>query len=168
MSHVAALMTHTPTLYPLKHAQMNNRLFIYGTLLRGMQNPMAERLAHEASFVAEATFAGKMYLVHDGDRVYPGVIASAETQDCVYGEIFQLKQPTVSFQFLDAYEMCSAEYPPPQAYLRCEVLVNTLSGQPTQTWIYLYRWPVDESWRLESGDFRRYVAATSAASQQTS
>jgi gamma-glutamylcyclotransferase (GGCT)/AIG2-like uncharacterized protein YtfP len=139
---------------------MNDLIFIYGTLLRGMQNPMARRLAQEASFISDATFAGKMYLVYDDGRVYPGVIESITGQDHVFGEIHRLHQPAASFAFLDAYEMCSAQFPHPQAYRRCEVAVKTRAGHLLQTWIYLYQWPVEEHNRVVSGDFREYANST--------
>ena len=69
---------------------ISDRLFVYGTLMRGFDHPMARLLSANADFIGEARCCGRLYLV----KHYPGVQAvngiSFEVHE---GEIFGLLGP---------------------------------------------------------------------------
>src|SRR3954451_6118317 len=49
-------------------------LFVYGTLMRGFDHPMAQLLSRSAEFIGEARCQGRLYLV----KHYPGMGLSAD------------------------------------------------------------------------------------------
>ena len=65
----------------------SDRLFVYGTLMRGFDHPMARLLSANADFLGEATCRGRLYLV----RHYPGLMLSDDSADVVHGELFRLR-----------------------------------------------------------------------------
>ena len=50
----------------------SDRLFVYGTLMRGFDHPMAQLLSRSADFIGEARCRGRLYLV----KHYPGLVLS--------------------------------------------------------------------------------------------
>ena len=62
----------------------SDRLFVYGTLMRGFDHPMARLLAGHAEFLGEATCRGRLVLV----KHYPGLLLSDAPADIVHGELF--------------------------------------------------------------------------------
>ena len=67
----------------------SDRLFVYGTLMRGFDHPMAKLLSRSADFIGEAQCRGRLYLV----KHYPGLVLSDEPDDVVFGELYRLRAP---------------------------------------------------------------------------
>ena len=67
----------------------SDRLFVYGTLMRDFDHPMAQLLSRSADFIGEARCPGRLYLV----KHYPGMVLSDAADDVVFGELYRLKQP---------------------------------------------------------------------------
>src|SRR3954454_24022334 len=55
-----------------KRAMISDRLFVYGTLMRAFDHPMAKLLSRSADFIGEARCRGRLYLV----KHYPGLVRS--------------------------------------------------------------------------------------------
>ncbi|HEY3029085.1 MAG TPA: gamma-glutamylcyclotransferase family protein, partial [Bradyrhizobium sp.] len=51
---------------------ISDLLFVYGTLMRGFNQPMAQLLSRSADFIGEAQCRGRLYLV----KHYPGLVLS--------------------------------------------------------------------------------------------
>lgn len=100
---------------------INQYLFVYGTLKRKYQHPIFTLLVQHAEYYAEAFFNGKLFLLTG----YPCAIPSNQPEDRVLGELYQLKQPDVLLYNLDAYEGCSEQYPEPKEYVRGRRLVHS-------------------------------------------
>uniref|UniRef100_UPI0038F6F948 gamma-glutamylcyclotransferase family protein n=1 Tax=Streptomyces galilaeus TaxID=33899 RepID=UPI0038F6F948 len=66
---------------------ISDLLFVYGTLMRGFDHPMAKLLAGNAEFLGPAQCRGRLYLV----KHYPGLVASDGPADIVHGELFRLR-----------------------------------------------------------------------------
>ena len=128
---------------------MSDYLFVYGTLMRSSWHKMSRMLAQDAEFVGEATFQGKLYLIED----YPGVIASADPADKVFGEVHRLHKPTSLLAELDRYETCGPGFSEPTEYVREVRLVELVAGGTLEANMYVYNWPVLESHRILSGRF---------------
>ena len=56
---------------------ISDRLFVYGTLMRGFDHPMAKLLSRSADFIGEATCRGRLYLI----KHYPGLVLSDDPAD---------------------------------------------------------------------------------------
>lgn len=124
----------------------NNCLFVYGTLIstdRGeLGRDMRARLQQEAKSLGAARITGRLYDLGD----YPGIIASANPDEQVWGEVYQLTHPHLSLLWLDEYEgvgdgneIDDVEY---ERVLRPVTLAA--SNSIIDAWVYLWLLPVEE------------------------
>ena len=127
---------------------ISDRLFVYGTLMRGFDHPMAKLLSRSADFLGPARCQGRLYLV----KHYPGLVLSDDADDAVLGELYRLHRPEESFATLDQYEGCGPGVASPQ-YLRQVLPVTREDGTVSQAWTYVYNRPVATLKRIASGRF---------------
>src|SRR5437899_5290029 len=128
---------------------MQDRLFVYGTLMRGFDHPMAQLLSRSADFIGEARCQGRLYLV----KHYPGLVLSHDPAEVVFGELYRLHQPHELLREFDMYEACGEGFAAPTQYIR-QMLQGTSDGQAAdQAWTYVYNWPVAGLPRIASGRF---------------
>jgi gamma-glutamylcyclotransferase (GGCT)/AIG2-like uncharacterized protein YtfP len=127
---------------------MQNRLFVYGTLMRGFDHPMAKLLSRSADFLGPARCQGRLYLV----KHYPGLVLCDDAADVVFGELVRLRTPEASFAALDDYEGCGPNVASPQ-YLRQLLPVTLDDGTVSEGWTYVYNRPVATLKRIASGRF---------------
>ena len=125
-----------------------NLLFVYGTLMRGFDHPMAKLLSRSAEFCGDARCRGRLYLV----KHYPGLVLSDDASDVVFGELVRLRRPEETFATLDEYEGCGPGVASPQ-YLRQVLPVTRDDGSVSQAWTYVYNRPVAKLKRITSGRF---------------
>ena len=129
---------------------MQDHLFVYGTLMRTCDDPMARRLSAGANFLGEASCRGRLYLV----KHYPGFLLSDDPADIVYGELYRLHAPAVALMVtLDNHEGCGPQSPRPMLYVRQRLAVTLADGGVSEAWIYIYNRPVTALKRIESGRF---------------
>jgi gamma-glutamylcyclotransferase (GGCT)/AIG2-like uncharacterized protein YtfP len=124
-------------------------LFVYGTLMRGFDHPMAQLLSRSADFVGEARCQGRLYLV----KHYPGLVLSGDPADIVFGELYRLRQPVELLREFDMYEACGEGFAEPTEYVRQMLPVANDGGATSEAWSYLYNWPVAHLPRIDSGRF---------------
>src|SRR3954463_10525532 len=112
-------------------------LFVYGTLMRGFDHPMARLLSRSAEFLGEARCQGRLYLV----KHYPGLVLSDDLADRVSGELYRLRRAEELLREFDMYEACGEGFCAPTEYLR-QMLPVTRDGAAAagQAWTYLYNW----------------------------
>jgi len=131
----------------------SDRLFVYGTLMRDFDHPMAQLLSRSADFIGEACCAGRLYLV----KHYPGLVLSDAADDFVFGELYRLKQPEALLREFDMYEACGEGFAEPTEYIRrvLPVMLQDGADEPStaEAWTYLYNWPVAHLPRIVSGRF---------------
>ena len=127
-----------------------DRLFVYGTLMRGFDHPMARLLSRSADFVGEARCRGRLYLV----KHYPGLVLSDDPGDVVFGELYRLRQPDEVLREFDMYEACGEGFSEPTEYIRRMLPVVSGEDAVAEAWTYLYNWPVTGLPRIDSGRFR--------------
>src|SRR5665647_635073 len=108
----------------------SDRLFVYGTLMRGFDHPMAQLLARSADFVGEARCRGRLYLV----KHYPGLVLSDDPGDVVFGELYRLRQPAELLAEFDMYEACGEGFPEPTEYVRRMFSVTRGDGAVSEAW----------------------------------
>jgi gamma-glutamylcyclotransferase (GGCT)/AIG2-like uncharacterized protein YtfP len=130
---------------------ISDRLFVYGTLMRDFDHPMARMLSRNADFMGQARCRGRLYLV----KHYPGLTLSDDAADAVYGEVYRLHQPDALLREFDMYEACGEGFAEPTQYVR-QMLPVTLedgTGEAIEVWTYIYNWPVADLTRIASGRF---------------
>jgi gamma-glutamylcyclotransferase (GGCT)/AIG2-like uncharacterized protein YtfP len=132
-------------------------LFVYGTLMRGFDHPMAQLLSRSADFIGEARCRGRLYRV----KHYPGLVLSDDASELVFGELYRLRQPKELLREFDMYEACGEGFAEPTEYLRQMLPVTLGSGAASEAWTeawieawtYIYNWPVAHLPRIASGRF---------------
>jgi len=127
----------------------SDHLFVYGTLMRGFDHPMAQLLSRLADFVGEARCRGRLYLV----KHYPGLVLSDDAGDVVFGELFRLRRPLELLREFDMYEACGEGFAEPTEYVRRMLQVALDGGAVSEAWTYVYNWPVSHLPRIASGRF---------------
>jgi gamma-glutamylcyclotransferase (GGCT)/AIG2-like uncharacterized protein YtfP len=128
---------------------MQDSLFVYGTLMRGFDHPMAQLLSRSAEFIGEARCQGRLYLV----KHYPGMVLSDDPSDVVFGELYRLRSPKELLREFDMYEACGEGFAEPTEYVRKMLSVTLGDGAPGDAWTYVYNWPVTRLPRIASGRF---------------
>jgi gamma-glutamylcyclotransferase (GGCT)/AIG2-like uncharacterized protein YtfP len=124
-------------------------LFVYGTLMRGFDHPMAQLLSRNADFVGEACCGGRLHLI----KHYPGLVQSDDPDEMVSGELYRLRRPDELLRELDMYEACGEGFVAPTEYVRQMLPVTLDDGTAREAWTYLYNWPVAHLPRIASGRF---------------
>ena len=131
-------------------------LFVYGTLMRGFDHPMAQLLSRSADFIGEARCRGRLYLV----KHYPGLVLSDDPADVVFGELYRLRQPAELLREFDMYEACGEGFAEPTEYVRQMLPVTRDDGAASEAWTYVYNWPVAALCRaIASGRFMEAVSS---------
>jgi gamma-glutamylcyclotransferase (GGCT)/AIG2-like uncharacterized protein YtfP len=129
----------------------SDRLFVYGTLMRGYMHPMARLLAANAEYLGDATCRGRLYMV----KHYPGLVLSDDAGEIVHGELYRLHEVDAMLREFDMYEACGEGFPEPTQYLRRMLPVTLAGGEASEAWTYIYNWPVETFAHIESGRFLR-------------
>jgi gamma-glutamylcyclotransferase (GGCT)/AIG2-like uncharacterized protein YtfP len=127
----------------------SNHLFVYGTLMRGFDHPMAQLLAANADFLGQARCQGRLYLI----KHYPGLLLSDDPHDVVFGEVFRLRERDALLREFDMYEACGEGFAEPTEYIRQMLPVTREDGAASEAWTYIYNWPVTALPRIASGRF---------------
>jgi gamma-glutamylcyclotransferase (GGCT)/AIG2-like uncharacterized protein YtfP len=127
----------------------SDRLFVYGTLMRGFDHPMAKLLSANADFIGQARCRGRLYLI----KHYPGLVLSDDPADIVFGELFRLRERDAMLHEFDMYEACGENFPQPTEYVRQMLPLALDDGSATEAWTYIYNWPVTKLPRIASGKF---------------
>ena len=124
-------------------------LFVYGTLMRGFNHPLARLLSANADFLGEASCRGRLYRV----KHYPGLVLSDDPSDIVFGELYRLRARDDLLREFDMYEACGEGFPEPTQYIRQTLEVALADGSSGEAWTYLYNWPFARLQRIMSGRF---------------
>jgi gamma-glutamylcyclotransferase (GGCT)/AIG2-like uncharacterized protein YtfP len=128
---------------------ISDRLFVYGTLMRGFDHPMATLLSRSADFIGEARCRGRLYLV----KHYPGLVPSDDPADVVFGELYRLRARDELLREFDMYEACGEGFAEPTEYVRQMLAVMLDDGVAGEAWTYIYNWPVNGLPKIASGRF---------------
>jgi gamma-glutamylcyclotransferase (GGCT)/AIG2-like uncharacterized protein YtfP len=132
-----------------RNPMIADRLFVYGTLMRRFDHPMAKLLSRSADFIGEATCRGRLYLI----KHYPGLVLSDDAGDIVFGELYRLRARDELLGEFDMYEACGPGFQAPTEYIRQMLNVTLDDGSADEAWTYVYNWPVNGLPRIASGKF---------------
>ena len=133
-------------------SMISDRLFVYGTLMRGFDHPMARLLSSNADFLGQARCRGRLYLV----KHYPGLLLSEDASDVAFGELFRLRERDALLREFDMYEACGEGFAEPTEYVRRTINVTLGDGAVSEAWTYIYNWPVTDLPRIASGRFLKH------------
>lgn len=131
MENIALYLTwYQNTRQPPK---MNPFIFVYGTLKRGHENPVAQHFHSHAAWIGEGKFSG---VIKDLGE-YPGAIFDPSAMSFVHGEIFKMNDPFSLLKVLDQYEGIGPDFLQPHEYIRTTCPV-TMDGKTIDCWVYLF------------------------------
>jgi gamma-glutamylcyclotransferase (GGCT)/AIG2-like uncharacterized protein YtfP len=127
-----------------------DKLFVYGTLLKGLGHPLAKRLQGESDFLGEGCFRGRLFDLGE----YPAAVLDKKGETKVKGEVYRLHHPKQTLFWLDAYEGTGEGEPEPWEYERKPVSV-CLKRQAhwMDCWVYLYALAHDGLFCIPNGDY---------------
>ena len=128
-----------------------DKLFVYGSLMGGIQSPIANYLKSKSTFLGEGFVYGQLYDIGK----YPGLLYDNQLPSKVIGHIFQLSNPAEMLPNLDYYECVGEGFEPPNEYRREAITVH-LNGENLLCWAYLYNSATDNLHQIESGNYLAY------------
>ena len=123
-------------------------LFVYGSLMGGIQSPIATYLKSKSTFLGEGQVFGKLYDIGK----YPGLINDTSLKSKVIGHVFQLSNPIEMLPKLDYYECVGEGFAEPNEYRRDPIPVF-LNGEKLDCWAYIYNAPTTNLKQIESGNY---------------
>ncbi|MGH7491726.1 MAG: gamma-glutamylcyclotransferase family protein [bacterium] len=125
-----------------------NLIFVYGSLMRGMERASFINNPDKARFVSTGAARGTLY---DAGS-FPGMIESANGS-MVVGELYELFDRDTFFETLDLIEGYWPDQPERSLYARKTIPVTTHEGTRI-AWAYIFNQPVTGFQKIASGDFR--------------
>ncbi|MFI5160948.1 MAG: gamma-glutamylcyclotransferase [Sphingobacteriales bacterium] len=126
---------------------MNNKLFVYGTLLDD-DNKYGIYLRDNSKFFASANLEGILYDIGE----YPGAILRPGGADSIHGIILEMDDPSTILALLDMYEGFGEDQPQPNEFIRVLTEANTDKG-PVNCWLYTYNLPAEGLLPIENGKY---------------
>jgi gamma-glutamylcyclotransferase (GGCT)/AIG2-like uncharacterized protein YtfP len=130
--------------------QRDSLLFVYGTLLRFCDVPMARRLRKHARYVGTALLRGRLY---DSGH-YPCMRPARGRGEWIAGEVYRVACRAV-LATLDRYEAGAGVEGP--RFVRRRVRVYITRTLCRDAWVYEHRGPLLRCVRIVHGDYRRHV-----------
>ena len=134
----------------------SNLIFVYGSLMRGMERASFISNPDKARFVSSGAARGTLY----DAGAFPGMIESANVS-MVVGEVYELFDRDTFFETLDLIEGYWPEQPERSLYARKTIPVTTHEGT-IKAWAYIFNQPVTGLLKIASGDFRCWATAVPA------
>lgn len=130
-------------------------LFVYGTLRKGFEHPMAELLARSAELFTSAYCQGLLYDLGP----YPVFTYSNLPQASVKGDVYLLHNEHEVLKMLDEYEGIGEDLETGITYERLKLEVLSEDGIKISAWVYLYLGSLDHLNPIEGGDYLKYFTS---------
>ncbi len=115
---------------------MNNKLFVYGTLL-DEDNKYGIYLRDNSQFFSSGKLKGILYDIGE----YPGAVLYPDGDNFIYGIILEIDDPSAVLALIDLYEGFGDDQPQPNEFIRVLTEAETDRGR-IDCWIYLYNLPI--------------------------
>lgn len=135
---------------------MPTHLFVYGTLRAAFSNAPAIHLRQHSRYIGEGVINGRLYNVGS----YPGALYHPNALTLIYGSVYALFPDSLVdlLRLLDEYEGVQATSSESESdeYIR-HIVPVACAGQLINCWVYLYNWPVDSLYQIDSGDYVQYL-----------
>ncbi len=135
------------------------KLFVYGSLRQGFNNPFFEFIRNHFDYIGQATVKGTLYDLGD----FPAGVPSES--NTIIGELYVAKSEA-DFNWaiaqLDDYEGLHLEEGESSQYRR-EIAAITCNGESVQSWMYWYTGDISNERIIPSGDVMDYVRSRNAS-----
>jgi gamma-glutamylcyclotransferase (GGCT)/AIG2-like uncharacterized protein YtfP len=130
------------------------KLFVYGSLRSGFQNPAYDYISKYFTLIGEAKVKGRLYDMGSFPAAVP-----AEDDAYIVGELYEHNKASNfswAIEQLDAYEGVNPEEGEPMLYRR-DVVTVYQNGKTTDAWIYWFAGPIDDQPLIPSGDIFDFI-----------
>jgi len=115
---------------------ISDRLFVYGTLMRGFDHPMAKTACRAAPIFWAKRNAVAGFI---SSSIIPGWCCRMTSSDIVFGELYRLR--AARDELLGEFDMYESLRPPAfpsrRKYLRCMLNVTLSDGSAGEAWTYV-------------------------------
>ena len=123
---------------------MTELLFVYGTLLPGMEPPAMSNLVRQFTLLGPATIRGRLYDIGP----YPGVLL--DDDGIVRGQLVQVPSLDL-WQRLDRYEACPLPNSADGLFRRVTTKATRDGASPIECWVYVYNRDLTGATLVEGG-----------------
>lgn len=128
-------------------------LFVYGTLRKGFEHPLAELLGRSAEFFTGGWCKGLLYDLGP----YPVLTKTTDKDQNVFGDVFLLHNEQELLTILDEYEAVGEYLETGITYERLKVNIESVSGINISAWVYLYQGTLEHLQPIKNGDYLNYI-----------
>ena len=126
---------------------MTNKVFFYGTLMKGFERPGRAKVDQSLDSIGRGWITGSLYDL----GIYPAAVPSAEGQ--IWGEVHDMCDPETVLRELDQLEGFRPDEPDTSLYTRSESAVTLEDGRVVDAWVYYYNAPLGRAQRIATGDY---------------
>lgn len=128
--------------------QVSKYLFVYGTLRSEFENPMAQFLQQNATYICDGNIKGRLYDV----GTYPALIHDDNTDKRVEGQILEMNDMDQILDVLDPYEGVDDEL-----YVRQIIPIQLENQSFLSCWVYLFNRSVLFLKEIEEPNYVAYL-----------
>ncbi|MEL6922411.1 MAG: gamma-glutamylcyclotransferase family protein [Bacteroidota bacterium] len=127
-------------------------LFVYGTLMKGIETNITQYLRANSRFLGIAYTHGRLYDLGS----YPGLVCDASTEAKVTGHVYELTAAEDLWPFLDRYEGYDPARPELGQYRRqiCEAYID---GKILSCHTYHFQQSTEGLVLIPNGDYLQYL-----------
>jgi gamma-glutamylcyclotransferase (GGCT)/AIG2-like uncharacterized protein YtfP len=130
---------------------MSELVFFYGTLMTAFNRPGRQRVDRHLAFVGRGSIGAALFDL----GIYPAAVPASDGR--VWGELYEVLQPSLVLPELDELEGYSADEPESSLYNRIKTRVTLYDGSTVDAWAYFYNAPLGRAPRIESGDYLEHL-----------
>ena len=131
------------------------RIFVYGSLRSGFQNPAYDYISKYFNLVGKAKVKGRMYDMGSFPAAVP-----ANDDSFIIGELYEHNNKcefSWAIEQLDAYEGLTPEVGDEELYRRERVTAYFGENETTEAWIYWFNGSVEHQPIIASGDVLQFI-----------
>ncbi len=131
---------------------INNKLFIYGTLLINTESEIARFLSKNSRLIGVFQTYGQLYDLGP----YPGLTEDSSQTNSIGGHLLELLNPSLTLARLDQYEGIISGREEEGEFRRA--LIEVYQDEQKQTaWAYLYNKPTDGLKPIPYNNYLSYI-----------
>jgi gamma-glutamylcyclotransferase (GGCT)/AIG2-like uncharacterized protein YtfP len=130
---------------------MPEHLFVYGTLRKGYDLKLMNKVRSRIRYVGQGKVNADLYDLGK----YPGAIRTSGGKE-VIGDVFELSEPDRVLRTLDKYEGIGEDQPASE-FIRRKSRVKLRSGQTITAWVYWYNFDPAGKIRIKQKNYLNYL-----------
>lgn len=137
---------------------MNQRLFLYGTLLPSEAPKEIASIVRRFRRLGSAHVRGRLYDFGE----FPGAVLDPKARTIIHGELVVLPADGRLLEELDRYEEFDPSDPKRSLFVRKKAIVQMANGSSREGWIYVYNKSPRKAKLVRGGDYVRSKGSPSA------